>query len=167
MYLDNSYEAVKRFDPEMAQLVEAEEERQRTTLNLIVSENYASPLAIGLEGSVLANKNAQGYPDTRMVGGCEIVNEVERIAANKLVNMLPVELQDDFAPLLSGEVEPELRPLLKCADRLSAYIKCVEERKAGSHEFLSAERQTLERIKSMGLREADYFLENFMDMLSS
>ena len=89
-------------------------------------------------------------------------HEVERIAANKLVNMLPVELRDDFAPLLSGEVEPELRPLLKCADRLSAYIKCVEERKAGSHEFLSAERQTLERIKSMGLREADYFLENFM-----
>ena len=83
MYLDNSYEAVKRFDPEMAQLVEAEEERQRTTLNLIVSENYASPLAIGLEGSVLANKNAQGYPDTRMVGGCEIVNEVDCRAADQ------------------------------------------------------------------------------------
>ena len=60
------------------------------------------------------------------------------------------------------EVERELKPLLKCADRLSAYIKCVEERKAGNLEFLSAERQTLERIKSMHLKEADYFLENFM-----
>ena len=87
---------------------------------------------------------------------------VERVASDKLVNMLPVGLQSEFAPLISGEVGDNLKPLLKCADRLSAYIKCVEERKAGNLEFLSAERQTLERIKSMGLKEADYFLENFM-----
>lgn len=89
-------------------------------------------------------------------------HEVERVASDKLVNMLPVGLQSEFAPLISGEVGGDLKPLLKCADRLSAYIKCVEERKAGNLEFLSAERQTLERIKSMGLKEADYFLENFM-----
>lgn len=89
-------------------------------------------------------------------------HEVERVASDKLVNMLPVGLQSEFAPLISGEVGDNLKPLLKCADRLSAYIKCVEERKAGNLEFLSAERQTLERIKSMGLKEADYFLENFM-----
>ena len=88
--------------------------------------------------------------------------EVERVASDKLANMLPETLRAEFAPLISGEVERELKPLLKCADRLSAYIKCVEERKAGNLEFLSAERQTLERIKSMGLKEADYFLENFM-----
>ena len=88
--------------------------------------------------------------------------EVERVASEKLVNMLPGTLRAEFAPLISGEVERELKPLLKCADRLSAYIKCVEERKAGNLEFLSAERQTLERIKSMHLKEADYFLENFM-----
>ena len=84
MYLDNSYAAVKKFDPEMASLVEAEEARQMGTLNLIVSENYASPLAVGLEGTVLANKNAQGYPDTRMVGGCEIVNEIDRIDVERI-----------------------------------------------------------------------------------
>ena len=89
-------------------------------------------------------------------------HEVERVASDKLVNMLPVGLQSEFSPLISGEVGDDLKPLLKCADRLSAYIKCVEERKAGNLEFLSAERQTLERIKSMGLKEADYFLENFM-----
>ena len=89
-------------------------------------------------------------------------HEVERVASDKLVNMLPVGLQNEFSPLISGEVGDGLKPLLKCADRLSAYIKCVEERKAGNLEFLSAERQTLERIKSMGLKEADYFLENFM-----
>ena len=89
-------------------------------------------------------------------------HEVERVASDKLVNMLPVGLKSEFSPLISGEVGDDLKPLLKCADRLSAYIKCVEERKAGNLEFLSAERQTLERIKSMGLKEADYFLENFM-----
>lgn len=89
-------------------------------------------------------------------------HDVERVASNKLISMLPVGLQSEFSPLISGEVEPGLKLLLKCADRLSAYIKCVEERKAGNLEFLSAERQTLERIKSMGLKEADYFLENFM-----
>lgn len=88
--------------------------------------------------------------------------EVERMASDKLANMLPETLRAEFAPLISGEVERELKPLLKCADRLSAYIKCVEERKAGNLEFLSAERQTLERIKSMHLKEADYFLKNFM-----
>ena len=88
--------------------------------------------------------------------------EVEDVAADKLVNMLPVELRGEFSPLISGEVGDGLKPLLKCADRLSAYIKCVEERKAGNLEFLSAERQTLERIRSMRLKEADYFLDNFM-----
>jgi 5'-deoxynucleotidase len=76
--------------------------------------------------------------------------------------MLPVELRGEFTPLISGEVGDELKPLLKCADRLSAYVKCVEERKAGNLEFLSAERQTLGRIRAMGLAEAEYFLENFM-----
>ena len=92
----------------------------------------------------------------------EAYHEVERAASDKLINMLPVELAGEFRPLISGEVGDDLKPLLKCADRLSAYVKCVEERKAGNHEFLSAERQTLERIRSMGLAEADYFLDNFM-----
>ena len=92
----------------------------------------------------------------------EAYHEVERAASDKLINMLPVELAGGFRPLISGEVGDDLKPLLKCADRLSAYVKCVEERKAGNHEFLSAERQTLERIRSMGLAEADYFLDNFM-----
>ena len=120
MYLDNSYAAVKRFDAEMARLVEAEEERQRTTLNLIVSENYASPLAIGLEGSVLANKNAQGYPDTRMVGGCEIVNEVERIAVQRIKTLFGCEhanLQSMSATLANIAV---LRALLKDGDTILA-----------------------------------------------
>ena len=51
---------------------------------------------------------------------------------------------------------------MKAADKLSALIKCVEERKAGNSEFISAERSTRESIKEMGLEEADYFMEHFM-----
>ena len=88
--------------------------------------------------------------------------EVERRAAEKLVSMLPVELQGAYEPLISGKVGNDAEKLVKAADRLSAYIKCIEERKAGNLEFLSAERQTLERIRSMALPEAEYFLEHFI-----
>ncbi len=91
MYLDNSYQAGKELDPERAALVEAEEERQKSTLSLIVSENYASPLAAGLEGTVLVNKNAQGYPATRMVGGCEIVNQIEELANQRVKDLFGCE----------------------------------------------------------------------------
>lgn len=92
----------------------------------------------------------------------EAYHEVERAAAEKLINMLPVELQSAFEPFISGEVGEDEKRLVKAADRLSAYIKCVEERKAGNREFLSAEAQTRRRIEDMGLPEADYFLKHFM-----
>ncbi len=92
----------------------------------------------------------------------EAYHEVERAASDKLINMLPVELQNSMSPLISGEVGEDAKCLVKAADRLSAYIKCVEERKAGNREFLSAEAQTRRRIEDMGLPEADYFLKHFM-----
>lgn len=92
----------------------------------------------------------------------EAYHEVERAAEDKLVNMLPVELRGAFEPFISGEVGEDEKRLVKAADRLSAYIKCVEERKAGNREFLSAEVQTRRRIEDMGLPEADYFLKHFM-----
>ena len=88
--------------------------------------------------------------------------EVERGAAEKLVSMLPVELRGAYESLISGDVGEENEQLVKAADRLSAYIKCIEERKAGNLEFRRAERQTLERIRSMGLPEAGYFIEHFI-----
>lgn len=92
----------------------------------------------------------------------EAYHEVERAAASKLIEMLPVELRGEFAPFISGEVGDDAKALIKAADRLSAYIKCVEERKAGNLEFISAEAQTRRRIEDMRLPEADYFLEHFM-----
>ena len=87
---------------------------------------------------------------------------VENIASEKLLSMLPVELRGAFEPVLTGEVEKELHPLVKAADKLSAYIKCIEERKAGNNEFASAEKQILAALHEYGMPELEYFLEHFM-----
>lgn len=89
-------------------------------------------------------------------------HEVERIASEKLLDMLPVEMRGAYEPLLCGEVAEDVKVLVKAADRISAYVKCVEERKAGNLEFRSAEKQTRARIEAMGLPEADYFMAHFM-----
>ncbi|UUX35518.1 serine hydroxymethyltransferase [Fundicoccus culcitae] len=75
----------------MAQLVIDEEERQASTLCLIASENYASPLAVGLEGSIFANKNAEGYPGRRYVGGVELADKVENLAKDRIAELFGAE----------------------------------------------------------------------------
>ena len=85
--------------------------------------------------------------------------ELERQAGRRLLESLPAEFTPAYEPLLSPAAE---HPLVKAADKLSAYIKCIEERKAGNVEFAMAERQTLRSIRAMGLKEADYFLEHFI-----
>ena len=92
----------------------------------------------------------------------EAYHAVEDLASNQLLNMLPVEMRGAYVPLLTGNVGEYEKKLLKAADRISAYVKCVEERKAGNNEFLSAEKQTRARIEAMGLAEADYFMERFI-----
>ena len=89
--------------------------------------------------------------------------QVESYAADRLVRMLPEELRGDYAPLLDADSHgSEEYRLVKAADKLSALIKCVEERKAGNTEFISAERSTRESVLKMGLPEANYFMEHFM-----
>ena len=60
------------------------------------------------------------------------------------------------------EDDEDIREIVKAADKLSAYIKCIEERKAGNNEFLSAEKQTRARLDESELPELKYFLENFI-----
>ena len=84
--------------------------------------------------------------------------EVEKRAAEKLVAMLPECLRASYAPVLTPEGEEER--LVKAADKLSALVKCIEERKAGNREFLSAEEQTRASIRAMALPEADWFMEH-------
>lgn len=88
--------------------------------------------------------------------------QVEAIACNKLLSTLPEALRGTYEGILSGADSEELHDIVKAADKLSAYIKCIEERKAGNNDFISAEKQTLEALKSYKLPELDYFLENFI-----
>lgn len=87
--------------------------------------------------------------------------QVEAAASEKLLGMLPAELRAAYAPLLA-EPDPELKPLVKAADKLSAYIKCIEERRAGNDEFLQAEHKALETLHGYGLPEVEWFLERFI-----
>ena len=96
-------------------------------------------------------------PDIR-----DAYREVEQFSARKLLDMLPRELRPAFAPLLREDYDPELRRLVKAADKLSAYIKCVEELKAGNGEFRQAAEQTLEALRGYELPELDYFMEHFL-----
>ena len=91
--------------------------------------------------------------------------EVEAVAEQRLLAMLPPELQDVYAPLLTIQ-DPQTAELVKAADKLSAYIKCVEELKAGNLEFREAAAQTRAALESYGLPEVVYFLETFMDSFS-
>ena len=89
-------------------------------------------------------------------------HQVEDLAAQKLLNMLPVELRGAYEPIITGEVALELHPLVKAADKLAAYVKCIEERKAGNNEFLSAEQQIRGVLEASELPEVRYFMERFI-----
>ena len=91
--------------------------------------------------------------------------DVEAVASRKLLDMLPPELRLVYEPILL-ETDSEIRRVVKAADKLSAYIKCVEELKAGNNEFREAAGQTLRALESYGLPEVAYFLETFMDSFS-
>jgi glycine hydroxymethyltransferase len=74
---------IERFDPDLAQAINAERLRQEEHIELIASENYASPRVLEAQGSVLTNKYAEGYPGKRYYGGCEHVDVVEQLAIDR------------------------------------------------------------------------------------
>ena len=91
--------------------------------------------------------------------------KVERVAADKLLSLLPEALRETYRPVLY-EQDEEIRRLVKAADKLSAYIKCVEELKAGNHEFKRAAEQTYRALADMRLPELDFFLAHCLDSFS-
>ena len=74
---------IESFDPEVAKAIDLEHQRQEEHIELIASENYASPLVMKAQGSRLTNKYAEGYPGKRYYGGCEFVDEVEVLAIER------------------------------------------------------------------------------------
>ena len=70
-------------DTAVFDLIKEEEQRQLNGIELIASENFTSPAVMEATGSVLTNKYAEGYPGKRYYGGCEVVDEIERIAIER------------------------------------------------------------------------------------
>ena len=74
---------IESIDPDIAKIISAETDRQSNTIELIASENVASAAVMATQGSVLTNKYAEGYPDKRYYGGCECVDEAEKLAIER------------------------------------------------------------------------------------
>ena len=89
-------------------------------------------------------------------------DEVEKLACRKLLNTLPESMRRSYRDLFTAEEDKERYALVKAADKLSAYIKCIEERKAGNLEFVSAEASTRKILEESPLPEVQYFLEHFI-----
>ncbi|MGB5491683.1 MAG: serine hydroxymethyltransferase [Woeseiaceae bacterium] len=78
---------LESFDPEIAKALAQESRRQEEHVELIASENYASPRVMEAQGSVLTNKYAEGYPGKRYYGGCEFVDDAERLAIDRAMQL--------------------------------------------------------------------------------
>lgn len=93
--------------------------------------------------------------------------EVEYEAADRLCDMLPEDLKGDFDAILTPQNEDnELMPLVKAADKISALVKCLEEKRAGNSEFKTAEKENLKQIKNLKCEEAEIFIFEFLKTYS-
>ena len=92
----------------------------------------------------------------------EAYKQVEHIAGNRLLQMLPPQLRQSYEHLVLEDDEAVL-PTVKAADKLSAHIKCLEEQKAGNTEFDSAAAATRKALEATGLPEVQWFLENCLE----
>ena len=89
---------------------------------------------------------------------------VEDVAQESLLKLLPNDLQGQYSSLLKFDdpQDVQLRPLIRAADKLSAIIKCIEEKKSGSREFETAGKTLLDTVREMELEEAQCFIEQFL-----
>lgn len=89
--------------------------------------------------------------------------KLEILACDKLLNMLPDELKKGIEGYVKPDESSYEYMLMKCADRLSAYIKCLEELRCGNSEFSRAKKSIEDDLKGKNVPELNYFLENFID----
>ncbi|MBE6732164.1 MAG: 5'-deoxynucleotidase [Ruminococcaceae bacterium] len=87
--------------------------------------------------------------------------EIELSASKRLLSSLPDDLRGFYSELLLNE-DREIERYVKAADKISAIIKCIEEKKSGNREFLSAEKTLREAVKNMNMEEAEIFTEEFL-----
>lgn len=105
----NKNSTIEISDPAVWEIIQKEGKRQEDQIELIASENYASPAVMAAQGSVLTNKYAEGYPGKRYYGGCEYVDEAETLAKERALKLFcePVGVE------MAVNVQPhsELRPI--------------------------------------------------------
>ena len=90
--------------------------------------------------------------------------KIELAAEQKLLSMLPEEFRDDYAPLLDSHcIDPDDYAIVKQADSLCAYLKCLEELSVGNHEFTSAKKNLEKTLADRSTPEMEYFLATFVD----
>ena len=104
---------IAAFDAEVWDSLQAERQRQEDHVELIASENYASPRVLAAQGSVLTNKYAEGYPGRRYYGGCEYVDEAERLAVER-------------AKLLFSADYANVQPHSGSSANMAAYLALIE-----------------------------------------
>ncbi|MCQ9132687.1 serine hydroxymethyltransferase [Streptomyces hilarionis] len=113
-------DVLRRQDPEMAEILLGERERQASTLQLVAAENFTSPAVLAALGSPLANKYAEGYPGARHHGGCEIVDVAERIAVDRATALFGAEHANVQAHSGSSAVLAAYAALLRPGDTVLA-----------------------------------------------
>ncbi|MER6786981.1 serine hydroxymethyltransferase [Streptomyces sp. NPDC000658] len=113
-------DVLRRQDPEMAEILLGERERQASTLQLIAAENFTSPAVLAALGSPLANKYAEGYPGARHHGGCEIVDVAERIAVDRATALFGADHANVQAHSGSSAVLAAYAALLRPGDTVLA-----------------------------------------------
>ncbi|MDE7329728.1 MAG: 5'-deoxynucleotidase [Clostridia bacterium] len=92
--------------------------------------------------------------------------QLEERALDKLIDNLPVELRGEYASSLKPDTDSYEYKIMKAADRLSAYVKCLEELRCGNEEFANAKKSIEEDLKSRKMPEVDYFFKNFIPAFS-
>src|SRR6267142_2303919 len=105
--------ALREVDPDIADAVERELGRQRDTLELIASENFAPLAVLQAQGSVLTNKYAEGYPGRRYYGGCEYVDVIEQLAIDRVQRLF-------------GAEKANVQPHSGAQANMAVYFSCLE-----------------------------------------
>lgn len=90
--------------------------------------------------------------------------KIERVAENIMLDLLPEEVRGEYSALL--DLTAEEKAIVKAADKICAYIKCLDELSAGNKEFTAAERTIRASLDSITLEEAKYFIDNYLDAFS-
>src|SRR5881227_1740195 len=104
---------IEKADPDVWRAIADERRRQQTGLELIASENYASPAVLAAQGCVLTNKYAEGYPGRRYYGGCEFADAVEKLAIERALKLF-------------GGDHANVQPHSGAQANMAAYFSCLE-----------------------------------------